>query len=211
MSVFSVIALLVVSWQIPVVWPTLTPTSRTFPVDLYAERITIDQPLTDRAGRVVYHFACRGGTERYLDALPGNWVGPLMCTLAEGDLASDESLLSEDDSPAWFSRGQFRAAQLSGACARYPEYGLLRTFRLRGFRLTLEARDVLLDSRGVARAFNLSFSLVDDPAARGARAEQPGFLNPEFPGLSCNVVSRGNQTRMCRGAGLSWEPCKEEH
>jgi hypothetical protein len=103
-----------------VAWSNVTPFARSFPVDLTSERIAIDVPVTDQTGRVVYHFACRGGGEACLDSLPGNWVGPLMCTLAIGDKATEGSLLSEDESAAWFSRGQFRREELVGDCATYP-------------------------------------------------------------------------------------------
>jgi hypothetical protein len=92
-----------------------------------------------------------------------------MCTLAIGDKATEGSLLSEDESAAWFSRGQFRREELVGDCAKYPEFGARRSFRLRGFRLTLEAQNVVADQNGLAQSFTLAVSLVRD---RGAIAEQ---------------------------------------
>ena len=108
------------------------------PVDFTSERIAIDGPIKSPDGSVVYHFACRGGSQAYLDSLPENWVGPLMCILAVGQQAPEESLLSADGSAAWFSRGQFQREALLGDCAKYPEFGVHRSFRLRGFRLTLD-------------------------------------------------------------------------
>src|SRR6188768_4480487 len=86
-------------------WPEIRPTDARFSIDLSADKIVIDLPLRDQAGRERYHFACRGGKEPYLDSLSPNqnWVGPLMCTLAEGAEAREETLLSEDDSAAWHS------------------------------------------------------------------------------------------------------------
>src|SRR5215831_14306357 len=109
-------------------WPEVRPTDAKFRVDLSADKIVIDLPLRDQSGRERYHFACRGGKEPYLDtAIPSqNWVGPLMCTLAEGTEAREETLLSEDDSAAWFSRAQFRSNELVGSCAKYPEFGVHR-------------------------------------------------------------------------------------
>jgi hypothetical protein len=191
-------------------WPEVRPVTLRVPVDLTSERVAIDVPLKSRTGRVAYHFACRGGSEAYLDSLPENWVGPLMCTLAEGSEASELSLLSEDESPAWFSRGLFNREDPVGDCAAYPEFGIHRSFRLRGFRLRLDAEDVRTDRSGVAQSFVLVLSLVPDADAKAAQAEQPGFLDPRRQGRSCRVVVPGREPRMCRDwqKGGSWGVCK---
>jgi len=189
-------------------WPSVRPVSGKFVVDLRAERVVIDLPLTNNAGAVLYHFACRGVRESYLDTLTNSWVGPLMCTLAEGDHPSEDSLLSEDDSAAWFSRGQFRGDDVVRECARYPEFGTHRSFRLRGFRLTLEAQDVETDRDGIAESFVLAVSVVQDPGATTARAARPGFLDPHTAGHSCQRVVRGREPLMCRDERGSWQVCK---
>lgn len=189
-------------------WPQIVPFSVSVPVRLTADRIAIDVPLKDGNGRERYHFACRGGRDTYLDSLEGVWVKPLMCTLSEGTTAREESLLSEDDAAAWFSRGQFGSTDLVGACAKYPEFGVNRSFRLRGFRLSLDARDVRVGRSGAAESFTLVVSLIDDPSARSAQAERPGFLDPRRQGADCRVVRKGTEPRMCRHSDDgSWVPC----
>ena len=190
-------------------WPAIQPFRVRFPVDLTSKKIAIDVPLKTSTGREVYHFACRGGSEEYLGSLPEVWVAPLMCTLAEGQRATEESLLSEDDVAAWHSRGQFRGEELIGDCAKYPEFGVHRSFRLRGFRLTLDVDDVVVDQHGVAQTFVLAMSLERDAAAQTAQAERPGFLDPRGKERSCRVVVRGREPRMCRGLNGSWQPCKD--
>jgi len=190
--------------RLPTTWPSVKPFTTSSRVDLSLAKVTIDLPLTDQAGRVLYHFACRGGSDAYLNSLPGIWVGPLMCTLALGSQAKEQSLLSEDDSAAWFSRGHFRPEELVGDCAKYPEFGLRRSFRLRGFRLNLEVEDVVTDSKGLAKSFTLGISLVPDPSAGASQAERPGFLDPRGQGRSCKVVTPGQEPRMCRDARGSW-------
>jgi hypothetical protein len=211
MSVIRPIVFALISLQTSgATWPNVKPLATSVRVDLRSDKIVIDVPITDQAGRVRYHFACRGGSDAYLDSLPEHWVGPLMCTLAEGDQAREESLLSEDDSAAWFSRGQFRPEDLVGDCAKYPEFGVRRSFRLRGFRLRLEAQSVVTDSKGRAQSFTLAVLLVRDLGARTAQAERPGFLDPRGQGRSCKVVTPGREPRMCRdwSAGGSWALCK---
>lgn len=192
-------------------WPAIEPTTARFSIDLNADEIVIDLPLRDQSGRERYHFACRGGKETYLDPLPQNWVGPLMCTLWPGTEAREESLLSEDDSAAWFSRAQFRRDELVGSCAKYPEFGVHRSFRLRGFRLVLDAEDVVVNSAGEPTSFVLKVSVASDPSARSEEAERPGFLDPRGEGRSCDVVRRGVEPRTCRDweHGGSWAPCKK--
>ena len=189
-------------------WPVIQPVHRRVLIDLHSERIQIDVPIKAQDGKVVYTFACRGGSDRYLDTLPENWVGPLMCTLAEGTRATETSLLSEDDSAAWHSRGQYRPEDLVGACGDYPEYGRHRSFRLRGMRVTLDAQDVSGDARGV-QSFVLAIDVAADSTATTPKADQPGFLDPRRQGRSCTTVLRGRDVRMCRNAMGSWEPCKE--
>jgi len=191
------------------VWPQLRPATARFQIDLRLERVVIDLPLVDVTGRQRYHFACRGVRESYLDTLKENWVGPLMCTLAEGDRAKEESLLSEDDSAAWFSRGQFRGEELVGECGNYPEFGRHRSFRLRGFRLNLDVENVSVDAKGEAQSFFLVVSLQPDDTARLKQAERPRFLDPRGQGGSCRVVRRGVEPRMCRMTSGSWAPCKD--
>jgi len=190
-------------------WPRVQSLTARFPIDLRVDKIVIDLPLVaSDGGQVIYTFACRGGHESYLDKLRDNWVGPLMCTLAEGEEASDGSLLSEDHSAAWFSRGQFRRSELVGECGRYPEFGVRRSFRLRGFRLHLNAEDIEIDRDGTAQSFVLAVSVVSDAKATTAYAERPGFLDPRRAGGSCGRVVRGREPLMCRNKDFSWEVCK---
>lgn len=190
-------------------WPEVTPLEARFKVDLSLERIAIDVPLEDSEGRERYHFACRGGGDAFLGSLDGNWVPPLMCTLNEGTKALESSLLSEDDSASWFSRGMFNREELVGDCAQYPEFGLHRTFRLRGFRLILEAENVVVDKQGLAQSFVLLVSLRPDKTAHSGQAERPGFLDPRGQGRTCKVVLRGTEPRSCRKRDGSWGPCQD--
>lgn len=192
-------------------WPAVLPVTLRIPIDLTSERIVIDVPLKNRTGQVIYHFACRGGSEAYLNSLRGNWVGPLMCTLGERAEATDHSLLSEDETAAWFSRGLFNREDLVGDCAAYPEFGIHRSFRLRGFRLSLAAQNVQTDRAGVPQSFVLVISLVADANAKAGQAERPGFLDPHRQGRSCRVVVPGREPRMCRDweKGGSWGVCRD--
>jgi hypothetical protein len=184
-------------------------------VDTSAQRIFFQIPLLDVQGVTSYTLNCAGGNEQFLDDLSDagdiNYVGPFACRLNEGKADTEDSLLSEDESAYWYSRGQvhdFR--EIVGACGRYPEYGAVRHFRLRGFQLTLDFTDVAVDRRGNPTYCVLAISVRPDATARSADAEQPGYLTPYKVGNSCDKVRRGNETRMCRDwvhSGGSWTEC----
>jgi hypothetical protein len=89
-------------------------------------------PLLDVHGVTNYTLNCAGGDDKFLDELGQaqiNYVGPFACRLDEGKSDTEGSLLSEDESPYWISRGQVHDfSEIVGACGRYPEYGAVRHF-----------------------------------------------------------------------------------
>jgi hypothetical protein len=152
--------------------------------------------------------------DKYLDHLSDtsgtNYVGPLACGLSEGTSEDlEDSLLSEDESAYWYSRGQIHNFHdLIGSCARYPEYGALRHFRLRGFELTLSFGDIEVEKTGNPTYFTLTVSLRRDASITSPQAEQTGYLTPYKTG-SCDRVLKGNEPRMCRDANSDWTECSK--
>jgi hypothetical protein len=198
-------------------WLTVKPVTRSFEVNLAEGLAAIDLPILSKDDSVLYRLSCRGGSEKVLDELGEtdsvNWVGPFMCILNLADVPiSENSLLAEDDSPPWHTRGLFRRSQLVGACGAYPEFGLNRSFRLRGFVLRLAVRNLGLDSDGSPRRFTLAVSVESDPGAKGAQAERPDYLEPQSG--NCDVVRRGKDPRYCRIATGpmtgSWALCPKQ-
>lgn len=199
-------------------WPVMQELSAKVGIETSAERIFFEIPLIDVHGETRYGFICAGGSEKYLAKLGDPWdvnyVGPLACRLVEGKrdpVKSEDSLLSEDESAYWFSRGQIHHFHdLTGSCAKYPEYGALRHFRLRGFELTLSFGDVEVDKRGNPTYFTLTVSLRRDARITSQQAEQTGYLTPYKVGFSCDKVLKGNEQRMCwdfKNLGGSWTEC----
>jgi hypothetical protein len=196
-------------------WPAVKPFTRQFDVDLAGGPVALDLPILSKEGSALYRLSCRGGSEEVLDGLGErdgvNWVGPFMCVLNLGNLpVSDVSLLAEDNAAPWLTRGQFHEGELVGACAAYPEFGLNRSFRLRGFVLRLSVGDSELDSDRSLMRFKLAVSVESDPTAKGDRAQRPDYLDPKG---KCDVVRKGRDPLMCRvttgpTAG-SWAPCPQ--
>jgi hypothetical protein len=184
-------------------WPLLQQSTARIGVDTSAERIFFQLPLLDVHGVMRYTLNCAGGDNKFLDELGQarqiNYVGPFACRLNEGKSDREGSLLSEDESAYWFSRGQVHDfSEFIGACGRYPEYGAVRHFRLRGFELRLEFKDIALDGKGKPLYFVLVVSVRPDPTALSADAEQTGYLTPYKTGRGCDKILRGNEPRMCR-------------
>jgi hypothetical protein len=196
-------------------WPTMREVEDSFVVDT---RTNVDfvRPLYDISGTVRYVFVCKGGSDKYLDALEEptgiTYVGVLGCRLSEGKKEIESSLLAEDEVAPWHTRGQFhRFDEITGDCGDYPEYGNVRHFRLRGFELTLSETDLVFDRSNRLQSFKMHVSLRRDDRITSPRAEQPGYLTPYKDGRSCKTILKGNEPRMCRnwGKGGVWEPCKD--
>jgi len=197
-------------------WPEMREFALRSAFRLDAPRVDIDIPLRDPAGAVRYRLICRGGSQAHLDDVSertgtSGYLPDLTCILNAGDRESDASLLSEDESAAYYSRGRFVLSELAGACARYPEYGLVRHFRLRGMELELSVSGLATAASGAAAGRPahalLVVSVRRDLSARTAKAEQPGYLRPGGT-AACGTVRRGNGPRMCRDAATSaWTQC----
>jgi len=197
-------------------WPEMREFEADFVVNTSAEKIEFIRPLYDVNGTVRYLFVCRGGSTEYLDKLSDqtnrNYVGPFGCRLSEGDKEVEDSLLSEDDSAPWYSRGQFHSYdEVIKDCGDYPEYGRVRHFRLRGFELSLSAIDPVYNNHNQLESFNMKVSLRRNDKITSAQAEQPGYLTPYKQGMSCKKIAKGNEPKMCRNwkKGGSYEPCQE--
>jgi len=189
-------------------WPRISEFTFTIGIFTKSERIHFEIPLVDEQGNTIYTLFGTGGSDNYLDHLSAkddiNYVGPLQIRLVEGTKDSEGSLLSEDDSPPWHTRGQVHSSQLVGACGKYPEYGVLRHFRLRGFELTLQFLDIETDKNGKPVYFNLKISLRTCPECTSAQTERPGYLSPYREVRNCKTVLKGKDPIMRRNKAGSW-------
>ncbi len=136
----------------------------------------------------------------------------MSCGLKSTNKGSDMNLLGEDDSALWHTRGQYHFAELLGKCGDYPEFGRLRIFKLRGFRLMLTVSDVKTRPSGDITYFDFGVSLKADKSAIGPIAERPDYFSPYGEGRSCEVMRKGKDPRYCRdwkNKGCSWALCKD--
>ncbi|WP_020397855.1 hypothetical protein [Kordiimonas gwangyangensis] len=182
-------------------WPVITEFTTAADLDLTGAGMTYELPLADAAGQVHYRLVCRGAAEDLIQIADKpddqSWaLPPLTCALYEGDSSHGRSLLDPAPVHPLLSRGYFDSRAFVGDCVQYPEYGLERHYRLRGFTLTLVAEDVKmqLDDSTLLRGeyanpvtrLRLVVALRHDEAAQSAFAEAPDVPDPRHSDRGCN-------------------------
>lgn len=112
------------------------------------------------------------------------YSGDFECRLYSFDKTDRESTLLTELPNAdkdWESRGRFLAEQLAPPCGNYKELGRERSFRLRGFRLDLNLRNVAFDdtqrsfsgSAPALRSFDFEVLVEPDLTATSRIASTP--------------------------------------
>ncbi|MFM2288651.1 MAG: hypothetical protein RL684_1794 [Pseudomonadota bacterium] len=153
----------------PPAWPV---------VAAFSQRVTLEAsrhvllPIKDARGQALYVLDCGAAGDAVVH-----------CRLDEPKLRAD-SLLG---STGLRDRGVFQARDLQGACAAYPQFGRQRSFRLRGFELTLALLDLPAASAGAPVRHALQVDVQADALARSARAEAPEPPDPQSAGHGCQA------------------------
>ncbi len=192
-------------------WPKIRPVERhyTFKDGPHAG---LELPIYGTDGRKLYRLRCH----TYLYTDPNfDYSGDFECILSalyhakRGEPLSTPvhyyNLLVERQEPYgdWDSRGRFLIPDILGACTRYPQYGLTRSFKLRGMKITLRMRDPTIVKKPgkpsvewTLASFRFTVQVVPDPRARRSIAQRtrylpPLTLHPNGPNsyaLNCAVV-----------------------
>jgi len=182
-------------------WPDVQSLEESFAISDPAKAV-VRTLVRDRKGAPIYLFVCRTGDDESVAKV--NYAGDLDCRLIPAELGEVEQnlLVEAPNLAAWYSRGRMFARELAGDCARYPEYGRVRNFRLRGLHLTMIFEDVVFanlqtDAPTSLASYTLHVRVVRDPTARRSIAESSGYLDPsrEAPSdpRSCAVIRRGKE------------------
>jgi hypothetical protein len=118
-------------------WPPVVPVHRVFTF-IHPGQGRRDTPVLvfvpRTEGGTVYKLECHNGN--YDDQREMTFSGDFQCALyaLEGGRVSSGNLLADST----HDRGRMLSVQLSDRCGAYPEFGLVRHFRVRGMRVTLE-------------------------------------------------------------------------
>lgn len=166
-------------------WPKIAPLKKsfTFP-DMGNPSVDLAIPGAD--GSPLYRLECRSG-----DSYEGkefDYSGDFECRLnsVPGKDAYRTLLTYQPVQPRdWESRARFLVSDLEGKCGDYPEYGRVRTFRLRGMRLRLSLGFTGHGSpfpsnpgRPAPAAMRFAVEARPDPAALSQIAEDVPYVDP---------------------------------
>lgn len=155
-------------------------------------------PILSGDGKEAYSLRCHAAMgEAGLDRW-GVW-----CKLVQ--VGKDLDLFADTVDPySRRLRSLIEPEQLDGKCSEYPEWGAIRTFELRGFRLVLQVRNVVL-GKGEARhlglytgriaRFDMAVKVVPDRSAASAVAQPSRYVDWRFlcrPGACEQVIVDAN-------------------
>jgi len=147
-------------------YPVVATLKRTFDVpDVAKASVSLD--ITSVKGAPLYRLECHSAGNSPEPA-SFDYSGDFECRLSTvGGLEQYSTLLTEDahQSRDWESRGRFFSAQLRGSCARIPEFGAIRDFKLRGMKLTLQILDPVFTVGGQLTSLKLTVTVRSDPSA----------------------------------------------
>ncbi len=151
-------------------YPAPAPIKRIFDVS-DVSKANVSLHIKGRDGRDLYTLQCHSAG--YEEDSSFDYSGDFECRLSlSGGRNIYSTLLTEDlnQSRDWESRGRFFAANLKGECARVPEFGDIRNFRLRGMRLTLRILDPVFRANKLY-SLKVAVSVFPDPNAHRAIAD----------------------------------------
>jgi hypothetical protein len=166
-------------------YPTPAKIEKMFSVS-DVRKANISLHIKARDGRDLYTLQCHSAG--YAGDSGFDYSGDFECRLILSNGQNMYStLLTEDldQSRDWESRGRFFAASLKGECAKVPEFGAVRNFKLRGMGLTLRISDPMFQGNKLV-SLKLAVAVAPDPDAHRAIAAIVPFPKSEIP-ASCDL------------------------
>jgi hypothetical protein len=194
-------------------WPAVRSLEQTFDFT-DASQARLELPILGESNKPLYVLLCIGKglfhTDRHFDH-SGDFECRLNSTYSQDHYST---LLTYDpvQERDWESRGRFLWPEVLGSCGRYPEYGRIRNFRLRGMQLTLEIANTPPVPTATApdeiKSFRLRGQVQPDPTAYSTIAAPVPFDESDVPRNRCDEVRakhvRGIVTReFVKQSGLT--------
>jgi len=152
-------------------YPPVRALQHTFDVpDVSKANVSLD--IKSVEGVRLYKLQCHSAG--YTGDPDFDYSGDFECRLSSiGNQNRYSTLLTEDpdQSRDWESRGRFFSVDLRSVCARVPQFGANRNFKLRGMSLILEITDPAFTESGKLISLKLSVTVASDPNAQRPIAE----------------------------------------
>lgn len=166
-------------------YPVVAQLQRTFSVSDVA-KANVSLAIKSPDGTPLYRLQCHSAG--YTGDPDFDYSGDFECRLSFiGAPNTYSTLLTEDadQSRDWESRGRFFAADIQGDCARVPNFGAIRNFKLRGMELTLKIVHPMFTKTGKLKSLRLDVTVKPDPSAHRTIAEVVPF--PKGAAPSCKL------------------------
>ena len=163
-------------------YPQVAPTEKTATFVLEEDK-DWQMPILDGDGKEAYSLRCQAAMGEAGLARWGVW-----CKLVP--VGKDLDLLGDSVDPySRRIRTLIEPEQLDGKCSQYPEWGAIRTFRLRGFQLVLGVKNIVLTKSRAGRMglymgpisrFGLEVRVAPDNTATAAVALPSRYVDWRF-------------------------------
>lgn len=140
--------------------------------------------IYDVSGTPVYKLECHNGN--YSGQSELNFSGTFQCALfaiEKGKNTSWNLLATKDERTSdWGNRGRMIAEQLQGKCGSWPEFGVQRTFKLRGMIINFTYRDLQwIDGDKGRRLGAFTFAVRVEPDEKATSSEAESINVPKPP------------------------------
>ena len=167
-------------------YPRIAPLERVLDVPS-VEKANVNVIIKSIQGRPAYKIQCH--SSNYGAASGFDYSGDFECRMIPAEGATKYSTLFTEDpeqSRDWESRARFFSADLQGDCARIPEFGSTRDFKLRGMMVTLQVLQPAFDLNGVLDSLKLKINVRPYPSAQRPIAAAVPF--PASPPSQCKIA-----------------------
>lgn len=166
----------------PAHWPAVQPINRTYRFrDASTAKLSLQ--IRDTRGAALYLLRCANTDLEYdwAEVMPGDfacWIRSINKSGALGPV----SLLDPSNEDDMTCRACVWLWNLTGDCAKYPDWGSKRDFRLRGMKISISFANVKLspesdESDVTFKSLDVAVSVIRDQAATSSRAA-PSRVEP---------------------------------
>lgn len=170
-------------------WPRVKPEFYSFHIALPASDPQVIITISDKTGKALYQLQC--GTDETPNedfAYSGDFECMLQTIPPDYTYSTLFTEIRHQDRD-WESRARFFTNEVTAPCDEVPDFGKVRSFRLRGMKVTLAMSNVVLSGAGKnqkLKSFDFIVTVAGDPTAMTAIA-QPPILDPKWKRLPCRL------------------------
>jgi hypothetical protein len=140
---------------------------------------TVSLPIRTTAGRLAYKLRCRVKENPTDHRWTVDFEETAQCGLYEN--GKRQNLILTIDPLSSYDRSYFLGEQLDGECAKYPDWGASRSFRLRGMKLSIVWSNVGVEDVGNPRitSAQVTLSVLPDASALNSIPQAPAYSSWE--------------------------------